>query len=77
MALSVSSSRSAFSAVRTQVLTVPSGCFIRSAISVDDQPIEITLRPPTFGEHTDEVLRDLLHFGEAEIAALREAKAIR
>jgi crotonobetainyl-CoA:carnitine CoA-transferase CaiB-like acyl-CoA transferase len=50
---------------------------IRSAISVEDQPIQITLRPPTFGEHTDEVLRDLLNLDDTEIAALREAKAIR
>jgi crotonobetainyl-CoA:carnitine CoA-transferase CaiB-like acyl-CoA transferase len=27
--------------------------------------------PPTFGQHTAEVLRDLLGYGEAEIAALR------
>ena len=50
---------------------------IRSAISVEDKPLEITMRPPTLGEHTEEVLRDLLGLGAAEIAALREAKAIR
>lgn len=33
-------------------------------------------RPPLLGEHTDEVLRDMLGYDAARIAALREAKAI-
>jgi formyl-CoA transferase len=32
-------------------------------------------RSPTLGEHTDEVLRDVLGFGDAEIAAKKEAGA--
>ena len=32
--------------------------------------------PPTFGEHTAEVLRDLLGYSNADIAALRETGAI-
>lgn len=36
--VSPKSSRSAFSAPRTHVFTVPSGCFMRSAISLWDNP---------------------------------------
>ncbi|MBV8776327.1 MAG: CoA transferase, partial [Alphaproteobacteria bacterium] len=32
--------------------------------------------PPTFGQHTEAVLRDALGYGEAEIAALRDAGII-
>src|SRR5947209_2338483 len=38
VAASRSSCRRVLSALRTQVLTVPSGCFMRSAISVCDKP---------------------------------------
>ena len=33
-------------------------------------------RPPLLGEHTDEILRNVLGYDAARIAALREAKAI-
>ena len=33
-------------------------------------------RPPMLGEHTDEILRDMLGYDASRIAALREAKAI-
>jgi crotonobetainyl-CoA:carnitine CoA-transferase CaiB-like acyl-CoA transferase len=33
-------------------------------------------RPPTLGEHTDAVLREMLHLSDAEIRDLRNAKAI-
>jgi crotonobetainyl-CoA:carnitine CoA-transferase CaiB-like acyl-CoA transferase len=33
-------------------------------------------RPPTLGEHTDAVLRELLRLSDSEIQALKEAKAI-
>jgi len=38
VAASVSSSRNAFKALRTQVFTVPSVCFNRSAISFCERP---------------------------------------
>ena len=33
-------------------------------------------RPPALGEHTDAVLKEMLHFSESEIRELRKAKAI-
>ena len=50
---------------------------IRSAISIGDEPLSIERAPPTFGQHTDEVLRELLGLTEQQIAELRESKAIR
>ena len=32
--------------------------------------------PPTLGQHTDEVLREVLDMSDAEIAALRDAGVI-
>jgi formyl-CoA transferase len=34
------------------------------------------LRSPLLGEHTEEILRDVLRYDEAEIAAIRAAGAI-
>ena len=43
-------------------------------IKLSDSPAEIK-RSPLLGEHTEEILRDVLGMGDAEIAALREAGA--
>ena len=43
-------------------------------IKLSDSPAEIK-RSPLLGEHTDEILREVLGHGEAEIASLREAGA--
>jgi formyl-CoA transferase len=43
-------------------------------IKLSASPAEIE-RSPLLGEHTDEVLREVLGYAEAEIAAMREAGA--
>jgi len=39
---------------------------------IDGRPAAVRRRPPRLGEHTDEVLRDLLGYDDARVAALRE-----
>jgi crotonobetainyl-CoA:carnitine CoA-transferase CaiB-like acyl-CoA transferase len=48
-----------------------------SPLRLSDTPVTEPSPPPTLGQHTDEVLRDLLGFDEARIAALRDARVIR
>jgi crotonobetainyl-CoA:carnitine CoA-transferase CaiB-like acyl-CoA transferase len=43
---------------------------------LSETPGTIRSGPPAVGQHTDEVLRDLLGLGDDEIARLREAGAI-
>ncbi len=50
---------------------------IRSPVSINDEHIPIEHAPPLFAEHTDAVLRDLLHFDDATIVQLRNAGAVR
>ena len=45
-------------------------------IKLSDSPVEMK-RSPLLGEHTDEVLSEVLGYGAAEIAALRSAGAFR
>lgn len=45
---------------------------VRSPVSLDGSPLPMRLPPPTLGQHTDEVLRQLLGFSEEEVSALRE-----
>ncbi len=46
---------------------------VRSPMRFSATPIEYQLPPPLLGEHTDAVLRGVLHKSEAEIARLRSA----
>jgi crotonobetainyl-CoA:carnitine CoA-transferase CaiB-like acyl-CoA transferase len=39
-------------------------------------PVETPTAPPLLGQHTEDVLRDLLGYDESKIAALRDAKVI-
>jgi formyl-CoA transferase len=41
-----------------------------------ETPVEHGVPPPTLGQHTDEVLRELLGKSEGEIARLRAAAII-
>lgn len=43
---------------------------------MSDTPTRIYTAPPMLGEHTDEILRNELHYGDDEIAALRREGAI-
>jgi crotonobetainyl-CoA:carnitine CoA-transferase CaiB-like acyl-CoA transferase len=49
---------------------------VGTGIMLDGEANQPRLPPPGFGEHTADVLRSLLDFDEAAIAALRAAKAI-
>ena len=44
-------------------------------IKLSDAPVETRLKSPGVGEHTVEIMREV-GFSDAEIAALRDAKAI-
>ena len=45
-------------------------------LRLSDTPGEVRSPAPVLGEHTEQVLRDLLNLSAAEIAALREARVI-
>jgi len=45
---------------------------IGSPIKMSASPVSYRLPPPMLGEHTDEILRQLLGLGEAEIQSLRQ-----
>ena len=49
---------------------------VRSPMRFSQTPVQHGVPPPLLGQHTDEVLRGLLGYGEQEIAALRAASAI-
>jgi crotonobetainyl-CoA:carnitine CoA-transferase CaiB-like acyl-CoA transferase len=49
---------------------------IGSPIRLSKTPVEYRRAPPTLGQHTNEVLRELLDMDDAEIARLREAGVI-
>jgi len=53
--------------------TIPA---IASPVRLSETPAQYRLPPPLLGQHTREVLRDLLGMSEAEIEALAGAKAI-
>ena len=58
---------------QTRVGVVP---LIGSNYHFSDTPVDDTRPPPSLGEHTDRVLRDIAGVSDAELAALREKKVI-
>jgi crotonobetainyl-CoA:carnitine CoA-transferase CaiB-like acyl-CoA transferase len=49
---------------------------IGNPIKFSETPVDYRLPPPSCGQHTDEVLKELLGMPEAEIAKLRERAVI-
>ncbi len=49
---------------------------VANPIKYSRTPLEYHIPPPLLGEHTEEVLRDLLHKTDDEIAALREKRIV-
>ena len=44
---------------------------IANPVRLSGTPAEYRLPPPTLGQHTDEILRDMLGIGDPELADLR------
>jgi crotonobetainyl-CoA:carnitine CoA-transferase CaiB-like acyl-CoA transferase len=49
---------------------------VASPIRLSATPVEYRSAPPALGEHTDQVLREVLELGEGEIARLRESGVV-
>lgn len=49
---------------------------VASPLKLEKTPVRTDLPPPLLGQHTDEVLGELLGFDAARIAALRDAGAV-
>jgi formyl-CoA transferase len=49
---------------------------VRNPIRMSETPPRVESHPPTLGEHTDTVLREVLGMNDAQIAELRERRAI-
>jgi crotonobetainyl-CoA:carnitine CoA-transferase CaiB-like acyl-CoA transferase len=59
--------------VRHPLGTVP---MVRNPIRLSATPVEYGIPPPMLGQHTDEILGELLGMGEGEIARLRELRVV-
>jgi crotonobetainyl-CoA:carnitine CoA-transferase CaiB-like acyl-CoA transferase len=49
---------------------------VSSPIKLSQTPVRRDLPPPTMGQHTDEVLREVLGYDETRIAQLRAQQII-
>ena len=49
---------------------------VANPVQFSDTPVEYKLAPPTLGQHTSEVLREVLEYSDEEIANLYDAGAI-
>ena len=45
---------------------------VSSPIKLSGTPVRRDLPPPLLGQHTDEVLREILHLSEDDLAQLRD-----
>ena len=50
---------------------------IASPLKLSETPVNYRHPPPTLGQHTDDVMRDILKLSEAEITALKESQIIQ
>lgn len=49
---------------------------IGNPTKLSETPVDYHLPPPTCGQHTESVLRELLHLSDDDLAALRAKKVI-
>ena len=49
---------------------------IASPLKLSETPVNYRHPPPTLGQHTDDVMRDILKLSEAEITALKKSQII-
>jgi crotonobetainyl-CoA:carnitine CoA-transferase CaiB-like acyl-CoA transferase len=49
---------------------------VRNPVTFSRTPVDLRQAPPRLGEHTEEVLRDLLGYSAAEVADLRAAGVV-
>lgn len=50
--------------------------YVANPVEFSATPVDYSRAPPLLGEHTDEVLRDLLGYSDAQIAAFRKSEVI-
>lgn len=50
--------------------------YVANPVEFSATPVDHTRAPPLLGEHTDEVLRELLGYSDAQIEALRKSEVI-
>jgi len=49
---------------------------IGSPLKLSETPVDYRLAPPTCGQDTDKVLREMLYFSDHDLEVLREKKVI-
>ena len=50
---------------------------VGSPLKMSDTPVEYRLPPPLMGEHTEDVIMDLLGYSSEQITELRERSCIK